>query len=115
MSPVLLFPLGLIVPVVIAAAALVPFYAGFAAALYVIYLKPDGSSPLEAHLFDVFYVFESYAKLFQYWLNHMGEASFVEFTLPLLGLPILGISLAIYLTLKLVQFFVNFFRMAAPL
>jgi hypothetical protein len=115
MNPILLFPLGLIVPVIIAAGALVPFYAGFVGALYVIYLRPDGSSPLEAHLFDVFYVFEAYAALFQYWLGHIGEASFLDFTLPLIGLPLAGIILAIYLTRRLVQFFVNFFRMAAPL
>jgi hypothetical protein len=40
----------------------------------------------------------------------METVSFLHFTLPLLGLPLLGLGLSIYLTVKMVRFFGNYFH-----
>jgi len=114
MSPtVLLFFMSLLTPVVIAITALAPLYAGFFAALYVIYDKAEGANPIQPYLGDPFYIFDAYHKLFQHWLGHMDTVSFVHFTLPLIGLPLLGLIISIYLTVKMVRFFANYFRTAA--
>jgi hypothetical protein len=114
MSPtVLLFFMSILTPVVIAIVAIAPLYAGFFAALYIVYDKPDIVNPMLAHQWDVFYIIDAYHSLFQYWLVHMESSSFLHFTLPLLGLPLLGLILSMYLTVKMVRFFANYFRMAA--
>ena len=113
MNPLYLFPLALIVPFIVAFVAFTPAYAGFFGAAYVIYQQPDAVNPLWQHKLDVFYMFDVYGQLFNYWSAHMASSNFVDFTLPLFGLPILGVTIAAFLTWKLVSMLVNFFRMAS--
>ncbi|MFZ4125197.1 MAG: hypothetical protein ACOYJ2_03895 [Rickettsiales bacterium] len=113
MNPLYLFPLALIVPFIVAFVAFTPAYAGFFGAAYFIYHQPEAAHPLWQHKLDVFYIFDVYGQLFNYWGNHMASSSFVEFTLPLFGLPLLGIVASVFLTWKLVAMLVNFFRMAS--
>jgi hypothetical protein len=111
MNPLYLFPLALVVPFIVAFVAFTPAYSGLFGAAYIIYHQPDGMHPLWQHKLDIFYILEVYGQLFSYWSAHMSTSNFVEFTLPLLGLPLLGIALSIFLTWKLIAAMVNFFRM----
>lgn len=113
MNPLYLFPLALIVPFVVAIVAFVPAYAGLFGAAYLIYDQPDVANPLSPYMFDIFYVFEVYGRLFDHWSGNIGGADFVAFTLPIVGLPLLGFGLSAFLTYKLVASLVNFFRMAS--
>jgi hypothetical protein len=111
MSPTfLLFLMSILTPVIITITALAPLYAGFFAALYVIYDKAEEANPIWPYLWDAFYIFDAYHHLFKHWLGHMETVSFLHFTLPLLGLPLLGLGLSIYLTVKMVRFFGNYFH-----
>jgi hypothetical protein len=105
--------MSILTPVVIAIAALAPLYAGFFGALYVIYAKAEGVNPMQSYLWDAFYIFDAYRHLFQYWLEHMENVSFLYFTLPLLGVPFLGLGLSVYSTVKAVRFFVHYFHTVA--
>jgi hypothetical protein len=108
-----LFPLALIVPFIVAFVAFTPAYGALFGAVYMIYDRPDVANPLLPYIFDIFYIFDVYGQLFSHWSEHMSSSNFVEFTLPLIGLPILGIAVSIFLTYKLVSLLVNFFRMAS--
>jgi hypothetical protein len=112
MNPLLLFPLSLIMPIIVALVAFIPAYGSIFAAVYTIYDKPDTPNPLSPYMFDVFYIFSAYGRVFDHWSNHMASSDLVNFTLPFIGLPILGISLSLFLTYKLIGYMVNFFRMA---
>lgn len=113
MNPLYLFPLALIVPIVVAIVAFVPAYASLFGAIYLIYDQPDVANPLTPYMFDIFYVFDVYGQLFDHWSANISGANFVAFTLPLIGLPLLGFGLSIFLTYRLVSWLVNFFRMAS--
>lgn len=111
MNPLYLFPLAMVVPVIVALVAFVPAYAGFFGALYVIYDKPDIANPIMPYGFDIFYVFSAYGRLFDHWSAHIASSNFMDFTLPLIGLPLLGIAISLFLSYKLISGLVNFFRM----
>ena len=112
MNPLYLFPLAVVVPFVVTLVAFVPAYASLFGAMYIIYDQPDVANPLTPYMFDIFYIFKAYGQLFDHWSGNTGGANFVEFTLPLVGLPLLGFGLSIFLTYKLVAWLINFFRMA---
>lgn len=113
MNPLLLFPLALIMPLIVAVVAFVPAYSGIYAAVYLIYDKPDVTNPLTPYMFDIFYIFNVYMQIFEHWSDHVAASDFVNFTLPFVGLPILGIGLSLFFVYKLVSMMVNFFRMAS--
>jgi len=113
MNPLYLFPIALIVPVIVAMVAFIPTYASIFGAVYYIYDRPEAANPLVPYKFDVFYIFDVYTKLFEHWSAHMGTSNFVDFTLPLIGLPLVGTLISLYLTYKFGSMMVNFFRMAS--
>jgi hypothetical protein len=112
MNPLYLFPFALIVPFIVAIVAFVPAYTGLFAATYFIYDRADAANPLTPYKYDVFYIFNVYSRLFSHWIDHIGASDFTSFTLPLIGAPLLGIGLSIFLTYKLVCMIINFFRMS---
>ena len=90
MSPIILIPIGLVIPVVIASIVLVPSYAGFYYATKIIYGMNDVDlSPYALH---VFYIMETYITLFEHWINNISTVDHISYSLPLLILPIIGIA-----------------------
>lgn len=113
MSPALLFLLAIITPFLIAAVLLLPVYAGIAGASYLIYLPASGPHPLDGRVTDIFYMIDVYQKLFAYWTDHMADADLLHYTLPIIGLPALGIVLALYLTFRLSRWLLNLFHLSS--
>ena len=90
MSPIILIPIGLVIPVVIASIVLVPSYAGFYYATKIIYGMNDVDlSPYALH---VFYIMETYITLFEHWMNNISTVDHISYSLPLILLPIIGIT-----------------------
>lgn len=112
MHPALLFLLAILTPIVLCVSALVPAYAGIFGAVYVIYMPESGAHPLDAHMLDVFYIIESYSKLLDYWLANMSAVDLVEFTLPIVALPLTGFFLSLWLTLKIARRLLNLFYLS---
>lgn len=114
MSPALLLPLAILTPFLLAAVFLLPLYAGFFAAAYAIYWpQAEAAHPLADKSTEVFYILEVYGQLFEYWLQHLASVSFVSYSLPIIGLPLLGGVLALWLTMKLVRRLLSFFHLSA--
>jgi len=108
MSPILLLPLGIITPAAMAIIALVPSYAGFFYATKVIYGMRD--MDMSPYALDVIYVLRVYRYLFEYWLQHFSQVSFLEYSLPLIGIPLIGIALSLMGAIIFVSFMVTRFR-----
>lgn len=115
MRPPLLFLLALITPVALCAMLVVPIYASILGAVYVIYLPESGAHPLDERLLDMFYIGDAYYKLAEYWLAHTDTVSFVDYSLPVVGLPLLGIIIALWGTYKLASALLNVFRLSASI
>jgi len=115
MRPILLFPIAILTPFLLTVVLLLPLYAGVLGAAYIIYLPESGPHPLAAHLTDAFYIIDVYGKLFDYWMQNSATAGFVAYTLPVLGLPLLGILIALYATYRFVRSMLNIFRLTASI
>lgn len=114
MHPFLLVVLALLTPFLLTLVLLAPLYAGVLGAVYVIYLpKHGGMHPLADRLDDVFYIIDAYGKLFDYWLSQYSQLSLVDYTLPIIGLPLAGAFIAFYGTYKLVRRMLNLFQLSA--
>ncbi len=108
-----MFPLAIFTPFLISAVLLLPVYAGILGAAYVIYLPQTGAHPLTDRMGDVFYIIDVYGKLLHYWMDHKADVSFVDYTLPVIGLPLLGLLVALYATYKTSAGLLNIFRLSA--
>jgi hypothetical protein len=108
-----LFLLAILTPLLLASALLIPIYGGVLGAAYVMYLPEKGAHPLETHLFDVFYISDIYGKLLDYWLGNMHTLSITEYALPIVGLPVLGVVVALWLSWKIARRLLNTFHLAA--
>ncbi|MFM9889080.1 MAG: hypothetical protein ACKVOE_00330 [Rickettsiales bacterium] len=116
MSPILLFPIALLTPVMLCVSLLLPPYIALFAACYAIYASaaPAQLPTLAAHWGDPAYILQVYGQLFTYWRAHMAEASIVGYTAPLLSLPVVGAIVAQWLTRRVVRKLVHIFHMANP-
>lgn len=112
MNPALLFPIAIFTPFVLTAILLLPIYSGLLGAAYVIYMPASGVHPLDGKMLDVFYIIDVYTKLLDYWAQHSDAVSFTQYTLPILGLPALGIIIALYGSYKLISKLINVFRLS---
>ena len=115
MHPFVLLLLAIFTPFVLLAVLLVPVYAGLFGAAYIIYMPASGAHPLAERLTDLFYIVDVYTHLFTYWTQHSGGVSFVNYTLPVIGLPLAGGLIALYATYKLVRKLVNVFHLSASI
>jgi hypothetical protein len=100
MNPFFMFLLAILSPPLMALILLVPPYAGIVAASYLIYYKSGAVHPLADRLSDVFYMIDVYMKLLLQWSHHMMEMDVLHYSVPLLLLPILGITTALWLASK---------------
>lgn len=102
MNPFLLFLLAIFSPVMLAATLLVPAYVSIVGACYIIYYTGSAAThPLTGKLENVFYIIDVYRNLFSKWSEHMTQTDLLQYTLPLILLPLIGISLSLVLTAKL--------------
>ena len=103
MNPFVLFLLAIISPVLLAITLLVLPYAGLTAAAYIIYDKGQATHPLAGKYDDVFYMIETYTRLFNQWVKNIADVDILTYTLPLIGLPLAGTLIALWLTAKLAR------------
>lgn len=112
MRPALLFPIAIFTPFLLTAVLSLPVYAGICGAAYVIYMPASGAHPLADKLPDVFYMIDVYLKLFDYWMKNPTTLDVVHYTLPIMGLPLLGVLVALYLAYRLISGLLNLFRLS---
>lgn len=115
MHPFLLFLLAIISPILLAISLLILPYAGITAAAYIIYDKGQAMHPLADRLFDLFYMITVYINLVQQWLSNSGDANLLTYTLPLIALPLMGLTLALWLTAKLARKLKDLFQTGVSL
>ncbi|MES2984473.1 MAG: hypothetical protein V4735_04710 [Pseudomonadota bacterium] len=113
MNPFFLFLLAIFSPFVLFVTLLAPIYGGIVGAAYIIYSKGDKIHPLSGKLLDVFYIIEVYMQLFTSWLAHMDAVSLVNYSLPLIGLPLIGMIVSLWLTAKLSRKLKHIFQLGA--
>lgn len=112
MHPILLFLLAIFTPVILCLTLLLPVYAGIFGACWVVYAQPETAHPLATHLTDLFYIVEVYGKLFDYWWANKATLGFVDYALPVAGLPLAGAIAALWLTNKAVRKLLNLFHLS---
>lgn len=111
----LLFVTAIFTPVLLLATLLLPSYGSIYGACYLIYLpKAGGLHPLADKYLDVFTVFDTYQNLLDFW-NSTSGLSFTDYTLPIIGLPLFGCTLALFITYKLARRLINFFHLSATI
>lgn len=110
MSPFLLFLLAVITPFLLLFALLGPIYVGMCGAEFIIYYPNSGPHPLQGKWLDVFSIFETFQQLSVHWLDHMGTLSLLHFTLPLIGLPLIGLAISLYTLRRLLRWLANTFH-----
>jgi hypothetical protein len=107
-----LFVTAILTPVMLCATLLLPSYASIYGASWLIYQPASGPHPLADKYLDVFTMLDTYGNLLDYWRSTDG-LGFVDYTLPIVGLPLFGCSLALFLTYKLTRGLLNLFHLSA--
>jgi hypothetical protein len=102
MNAFLLFLLAIVSPLLMAVTLLTPVYSGVVGAAYLVYNPPGGPNPLDQQLLNLFYMIDVYVGLFNYWLTHISAVSTLHYTLPLIGLPLIGLIISLWITRKTV-------------
>lgn len=110
----LLFVTAIFTPVLLVATLVLPSYASIYGACYIIYLPKSGAHPLGDKYLDVFTIFDTYQSLLDFWSNST-DLGFVDYTLPIVALPLFGCTLALFLTYKLSRRLINFFHLSATI
>jgi hypothetical protein len=100
MNPGLLLLIALCMPVLLALTLLLPVYAAIYGAAYLVYAN-GAADPLSGKWADILYILDVYGQLFSHWRAHIGAVSFVHYTLPVVGLPLLGAVVALWVTWKI--------------
>ena len=113
MNPFVLMLLAILTPFLLVTTLFVPPYAGIYAACYLIYNTGKKLNPLADRYSDVFYIIDVYNQLFHYWLKHMETLSFVHYTLPIVGLPLVCLAFALWLTRRIARKMKNLFHLGA--
>lgn len=112
----LLFLLAILTPVLLCATLLVPSYASILGATYIVYDPGKGGiHPLGGKWLDVSEITSTFFNLLDFWSNHYQTLSFVDYTLPILGLPLLGAAAALWLTTITVKKLFNLFHLSATI
>ena len=106
MHPLLLILIALSLPIIILFLMFLPLYVSIFSALYVQY--GDQILPLK---FSVFKILAAYQAMFDYWQQNQDKLDFIDYTLPTIGLPLLGGISTLYITYKFVQYVRNIFRL----
>lgn len=99
MNPMLMFAIALLIPIVIIVMVFLPAYTSLVLALYIQY----GEQSLQ-YKFEFFTTIKLYRRLYEYWETNSAQLDLVEFTLPTIGIPALGILLSLYGTYRLVKY-----------
>ena len=111
----LLFLTAIMTPVLLCATLLLPSYGSIFGATYIIYQPESGANPMADKYLNVFTVLDGYQSLLDYWLANRAMLGFVDYTLPIVGLPLVGCIFALWLTYKISRRLLNFFQLSASL
>lgn len=103
MHPFALFLLAIFTPFGFCLTLFVLPYLGILSAAYIVYNTGAPVHPLANHLYDVFYIIDVYTKLFNNLMAHLTEVNLIQYTLPVIILPLAGIIGALWLTRKFVR------------
>jgi hypothetical protein len=98
MHPFFLFLLAILSPFLLAIPLLVPLYGSIAGATYLIYDTANAVHPLAGKFGEPFYIITVYQNLLTQWMQHPLQYDIVAYTLPLMGLPVVGVMLTLWLT-----------------
>lgn len=109
-----LFATAIATPILLVSTLLLPAYASVYGAVWIVYKPEGGPHPLADKYLDVFTITDTYSKLLDYWSGAEG-LSFVDYTLPIVGLPLLGVFLSLFLTYKIARRLLNFFQLTATI
>lgn len=112
--PVLFFT-AIITPILLCASLLLPSYASLYGAAYIVYGQQTGTNPLAGKFLDVFPGLDAYSSLLDYWMTNRAALDFVDYTLPIVVLPLAGCLFAIWLTYKVSRRMLNFFQLSASI
>lgn len=104
MHPLLLFFLGIALPLVISLILFAPIYLGMFVALYIQY--SDKVWPL---FFEFGRVFSTYGKLYDFYSQNSAAMNFVDHTLPILGPPVTGLIITLVLIYTFGKYVANIF------
>lgn len=108
MHPLLLFFLGIMLPLTITLILVTPIYLGIFVALYIQY-----SSKAWAIFFDFGRVVDSYGKLYDFHSQNAAAMNFMDHTLPILGPPIAGILITLFLMYAFGKYVANIFVLSS--
>lgn len=113
MHPGLLFPLAMITPILLMATLFLPAYGAVYAAVYIVYAPAEGAMhPLADKWLDVFYIFETFGHMIDYWVANMRSLGVLDFALPGIMLPAVGVIVSLWLTWQLASGLINLFRLS---
>lgn len=104
MHPLLLFFLGITLPVIITLLLVTPLYLGVFAALYLQY-----SDKAWQLFFEFGRTIDTYGKLYDYYNANAAAMTFTDHTLPIFGPPILGVLITIFLVYVFGRYVANIF------
>ena len=108
MHPMALMFLGIFMPIPLAVCFLLPLYGGVFGAVLAIYHEQSDS--VLAAFTNVLYIVAVYRQAFTYWLNNLETVNHFTYSAPLLLLPLLGLFIATWLTVKLGRASSDYFR-----
>ncbi len=112
--PILFFT-AIITPILLCASLLLPSYASIYGAAYIIYTPQTGENPLAGKYDEVFTIIDTYQSLLNYFLANQHSLGFVEYTLPIMVLPLGGCLFSLWLTYKIARRLLNFFQLSATI
>ena len=104
MHPLLMFAIALLIPLVIVTMVFLPIHLGFLSALYVQY----GEQALQ-YKYQFFNTIKLWRQLYEYWSVNSAQLDLVDFTLPTLGLPALGVLISLYGTYRIIKYIRDIF------
>ncbi len=108
MHPAMMIVLGIITPVPLALAFLLPLYASLFCTVLVIYHQQIDT--LLPAFTNVVYILGVFEHAVDYWLKHLATVNHFTYSLPLIIIPLLGLALATFVTIKLSQKIKNVFQ-----
>lgn len=108
MSPNLFFLLAVLIPLFLPLLFVGPLYLGLVAGVYLNY-----GDPILENAFNVGYILTVFEGLYDYYSANADKVSFLDFTLPIFGPPIIGLLIGTGLLIYFIRYLRNLFIMSS--
>jgi hypothetical protein len=115
MKAPVLFLLAIATPIILCLTLFGPSYGSVFGATYLVY-GYGGEAQAQTiadRAYDVFYVLNAYSQLVHYWSANHATLGTVKYTLPIIGLPAVGLILSLWLTRRITRKIFNLFHLSA--